>query len=656
MNTDQEIEADNSLCSLYEAAIAANTDSAYKGCPAGSGADVITFADDYTITLLVTELQILSPITITGRGITNTIIQASDCNPITTPGGCSPAYNRVFYIINNDVTINDLTIQHGNCDSGCIGVNNIGGGIYNAGGNLTINNVLLNANKADYGGGLYTSGSFNTVALNNVTITGNDASNGDGRGGGAHLSANTTFANVTITNNTAKYGGGIYFYQSYTYNMLQTTMIGNSASMAGGGIYNNSAAPNITNSTISGNDANYMLGGGGIYNDGGSPTLTNVTISGNSAQNSYGGGIYNNNSDPILTNVTFSNNLAGTNGGGGMLNTNGSNPTLYNTLIANSIGGGDCVNNSTTLSPSNNNLIEDASNACGLTNGANGNIIGQDPNLGALLNNGGNTLTHALQVGSPAIDAGDDNTCETVDQRGVARPQGGHCDIGAFEYQDLANPLITSITRVGTSPISAASVDFTISFSESVQNVDVNDFSLTTTGVSGASITGVTPVFASVYTVSVNTGSGDGTIRLDMPDTASIKDLSNNNLTGLPFTTGETYTVTKPASTDVTIGGVNQGSYALAPGASQRVNYPTLDAGPVKIESTNGVPIIAALREAWNNQQTGLLSSTSFAQLMGIPAEQLSDTYYLPHYNDLSPLLDAQLRIGNVDTTTATVA
>jgi peptidyl-Lys metalloendopeptidase len=105
-----------------------------------------------------------------------------------------------------------------------------------------------------------------------------------------------------------------------------------------------------------------------------------------------------------------------------------------------------------------------------------------------------------------------------------------------------------------------------------------------------------------------------------------------------------------------TIGGVNQGTYTLAPGESSRVNYPTVDAGPVKIESTNGVPIIAALREAWNNQQTGLLSSTSFAQLMGIPAEQLSDTYYLPHYNDLSPLLDAQLRIGNVDTTTATVA
>ncbi|MBN8655601.1 MAG: hypothetical protein J0M11_07690, partial [Anaerolineae bacterium] len=107
---------------------------------------------------------------------------------------------------------------------------------------------------------------------------------------------------------------------------------------------------------------------------------------------------------------------------------------------------------------------------------------------------------------------------------------------------------------------------------------------------------------------------------------------------------------------DVTIGGNFISDYYLATSASQRVNYPTLDAGPVKIESISGAPIIAALREAWNNQQTGLLSSTSFAQLMGIPAEQLSDTYYLPHYNDLSPLLDAQLRIGNVDTTTATVA
>lgn len=435
VNTDQEIDANNSLCSLYEAVIAANTDSAYNGCPAGSGADIITFADDYTITLLVTQLEILSPITITGRGITNTVIQASDCNPITTPGGCSPAYNRVFYIGNNDVTLSDLTIQYGNCANlTCLDVANSGGGIYSY-GNLTLNNVLLNANRAQYGGGLYVSGSGST-ALNNVTILGNSADSGDGYGGGAYLSASANFTDVTVNANTAKYGGGIYFYKTYPYNLLRTGFVNNSATAAGGGIYNNLSNPAISASFFSGNSANFYLGGGGIYNSESNPTLANVTFSGNKAENSYGGGMLNNNSDPVLTNVTFSANLAG--GGGGLLNTNGSAPTLKNTIIANSMGGGDCVNYSTSLNAaSKNNLMEDGSNACGLAHGVNGNVVGLDPNLGSLANNGGPTPTHALLANSRAIDAGDSASCLAADQRDVARPQGSRCDIGSFELEQV---------------------------------------------------------------------------------------------------------------------------------------------------------------------------------------------------------------------------
>ena len=52
---------------------------------------------------------------------------------------------------------------------------------------------------------------------------------------------------------------------------------------------------------------------------------------------------------------------------------------------------------------------------------------------GPLAENGGPTLTHALLAGSPAINAGDDSACPATDQRGVARPQGPHCDIGSVE-------------------------------------------------------------------------------------------------------------------------------------------------------------------------------------------------------------------------------
>jgi hypothetical protein len=114
---------------------------------------------------------------------------------------------------------------------------------------------------------------------------------------------------------------------------------------------------------------------------------------------------------------------------------------------------------------------------------------------------------------------------------------------------DNPAPAITSITRSSTSPTSLASVNFTVTFSEDVTGVDANgsDFSLTTTGVTGASITGVTPVSASVYTVAVNTGYRSGSIRLDVPNTATISDFVGNPLNGLPFSTGESYAITKPS-------------------------------------------------------------------------------------------------------------
>ena len=61
-------------------------------------------------------------------------------------------------------------------------------------------------------------------------------------------------------------------------------------------------------------------------------------------------------------------------------------------------------------------------------------LLGSTPQLTGLQDNGGATLTHGLYPSSPAIDAGDPNACPATDQRGVARPQGAACDIGAYEY------------------------------------------------------------------------------------------------------------------------------------------------------------------------------------------------------------------------------
>ena len=105
-----------------------------------------------------------------------------------------------------------------------------------------------------------------------------------------------------------------------------------------------------------------------------------------------------------------------------------------------------------------------------------------------------------------------------------------------------------SITRVGPATTNAAIVQFSVAFTEPVVNVATDDFTATTGGgLTGASVVGVTG--SGPYTVSVNTGSGDGTIRLDVNGTtATINDPASNALTA-SFTTGDVDTIDKTAPT-----------------------------------------------------------------------------------------------------------
>jgi hypothetical protein len=113
---------------------------------------------------------------------------------------------------------------------------------------------------------------------------------------------------------------------------------------------------------------------------------------------------------------------------------------------------------------------------------------------------------------------------------------------------DTTSPAVISITRTSANPASAASVGFTVAFSEPVLNVDTTDFALSTSGnITGAAITNVTGS-GSTRTVTVNTGSGNGALRLTVPVSASITDAAGNSLAGLPFTNSETYTILKTAT------------------------------------------------------------------------------------------------------------
>jgi cysteine-rich repeat protein/predicted outer membrane repeat protein len=202
-----------------------------------------------------------------------------------------------------------------------------------------------------------------------------------------------------------------------------------SASGIGGGDYNYRNVLKAQNSALSSQLIAYGYGGG-IYNDGGALTLTNVTFSGNLATLN-GGGIYNLGGSSMLTNITFSGNSADY--GGGMYNDTGST-MIRNTILWNNTASTDGaqVYNFNSAPVIDDSLIQ---GGCPAGATCNANILNVDPLLGALVDNGGYTYTMALGEGSPAKDAGNNSTCAMTDQRGIKRPQGLACDMGAYEVE-----------------------------------------------------------------------------------------------------------------------------------------------------------------------------------------------------------------------------
>jgi LPXTG-site transpeptidase (sortase) family protein len=438
---------------------------------AGNGA-TINFSVTGTITLTSGQLTIDKDLTITGPGAVQ----------LTISGGGS---YRVFYIDSGaTVIMSGLTIADGwelSGDGGGIfnqGTLTItdstlsynttslgeGGGIFNEGA-LTITNSTLFRNEAvsANGGGISNRGD---LTITNSTFSDNKAHSG---GGGAFIwTGSVTIENSTFSDNTTAFDGGGIFHLDGDLTISNSTISDNTADSTGGGIYNRGTLT-IADSTISSNTAG--SGGGGIYIREGTVTIENSTISGNTADNFHGGGIYNQ-GKLTIENSTLSGNQSGKHGGGLYVQYVGSKTFLYNVTISANVadtgdGGGvyrsagqfnfensviagnqdgsssgnvrpDC---SGTLTSGGYNLIEDTS-GCTIDGDTTGNLTGQAALLDALADNGGETETHALGDGSPAIDAGNPDGCQdddgndlTTDQRGEPRPAGGICDIGAYEKQ-----------------------------------------------------------------------------------------------------------------------------------------------------------------------------------------------------------------------------
>jgi predicted outer membrane repeat protein len=392
-----------------------------------------------------------------------------------------------YHVVNGGTTDNTaildgFTITAGNAN-GFSYPQYLGGGIFNAFIGPTMRNLVLSGNSAGDGGGMYILNNIGSNAIvTNVTFSANSATNG----GGLDISGYATLTNVTFNNNSAiGYGGGIQNYGGGALTLVNVvfkgnsaangggmqndqssatlsdvSFSGNSASLQGGGIYNYTSNPTLKSVTFNSNLASNN--GGGMYNENSSPTLTNATFSGNSATNgggmenyntssatlknvtfksnsaSNGGGMYNYSSSPTLTNATFSGNTASLDGAG-MDNENSSSPYIFDSIFWND-GSAEIWNSSPGLT------IADSIVAGGCPAGSStcSNILNANPALGPLQNNGGFTKTMALGAGSPAIDAGKNATCTSKDQRGVTRPQGAACDIGAYEVK------VMSFTSVAT--------------------------------------------------------------------------------------------------------------------------------------------------------------------------------------------------------------
>lgn len=221
---------------------------------------------------------------------------------------------------------------------------------------------------------------------------------------------------------------------------LDTVVLRDNLAAGGGGLAALGAEVLMANSTVSGNSAED--GGGVLVAENAVLALTNSTLSGNTAQ-ANGGGLRVLSATVTLHNVTVAANSAGLAGGGvaaGPASFGGANSLLAGNLDLDDGQSPDC---SGTLVSLGYNLLQSAS-GCTLAGDPSGNQVGVDPLLGPLQLNGGSTATQALPGGSPAVDGGNPAGCVdtqghllTRDQRGLPRPAGLACDVGAFEFVQL---------------------------------------------------------------------------------------------------------------------------------------------------------------------------------------------------------------------------
>ncbi|MFN8455568.1 MAG: choice-of-anchor Q domain-containing protein [Anaerolineae bacterium] len=268
-------------------------------------------------------------------------------NATFTRASNAPNFRLMYIASSGSLQLNNLTLSNGRVSPG--------GGLYNAGGTLTLNSSTVAGNLAfgtiqgvtGFAGGIFNSG---TLTLNGSTVSGNTATGGieanTGSTGGIGNSGTATLNDSIVSGNAAGDTGGIL--NSGTLTLNNSIVSGNTAPMFKGGGISNTGTLSLLNSTVSNNFA--MESGGGIYNTGPVVTISNGIISSNTARD--GGGIWNNGGINLIDTTINNNNATGAGGGirnAGILTINHS--TLSGNISTG--GGGGLYNDGGTITLNN---------------------------------------------------------------------------------------------------------------------------------------------------------------------------------------------------------------------------------------------------------------------------------------------------------------
>lgn len=518
----------------------------------------IMIADGTTLTIepgVIVNFQGAYKLLVLGRllAIGTTIDTISFTAADTTNGWRGIRFNKTTN--NNDTSkVIYCKLQYSKATS--TSPDNNGGAFYfNNFSKAIISNCHITNCTANSGGaGIYCSNSGPSITYNFIS---NNSSSGDFLNSGGGITcvngSNPIIANNEISNNKASYSGGV-FCESSNPIITNNIIFNNSSSIYGGGIYCSRCSPSISYNNISNNHGDF---GGGISCFGSSPSITNNIISNNNtASESHGGGIYcgcysTMSSNPVITNNTISNNSA-SNGGALYCDCN-SNPTLRNTIL---------WGNRASTSGSQVYLADESSDPnfyyCDVQGGTaafglNGNFyigtyqnnINIDPLLvspsgGSGTSYNGVTADWSLQNGSPCINTGDPNgSYPSTDKAGNPRVYACQIDIGAFEYQNVSQPVLTVSTNNLTIAAQANSIktfDITSNFNWTAAS---NENWLTvsnSTGSCNATITLIAtanPTIASrMATVTVSgIGVSAQTITVTQDGAVPVLTVSTNTLT-----------------------------------------------------------------------------------------------------------------------------